>query len=70
LDYARKEYANRPVGEYWIALARKVIADASVPTLKAFLKEDARRKAKYRRKRAKAKKHLTGLSRRFKPVGV
>jgi hypothetical protein len=27
LDYARKKYAAEPVGEYWIALARKVIAD-------------------------------------------
>jgi hypothetical protein len=27
LDYARKKYAGQPVGEYWIALARKVIAD-------------------------------------------
>ena len=24
LDYARKKYAGEPVGEYWIALARKV----------------------------------------------
>jgi hypothetical protein len=29
LDYARKKYADQPVGEYWIALARKVIADLS-----------------------------------------
>ena len=28
-DYARKKYASQPVGEYWIALARKVIADLS-----------------------------------------
>jgi hypothetical protein len=27
LDYARKKSASQPVGEYWIALARKVIAD-------------------------------------------
>jgi hypothetical protein len=27
LDYARKKYAGEPVGEYWIALARKVTAD-------------------------------------------
>lgn len=27
LDYARKKYTDRPVGEYWIALARMVIAD-------------------------------------------
>ena len=27
LDYARKKYAGEPVGAYWIALARKVIAD-------------------------------------------
>ena len=27
LDYARKKYAGEPVGEYWVALARK-IADA------------------------------------------
>jgi hypothetical protein len=25
LDYARKKDASQPVGEYWIALARKVI---------------------------------------------
>ena len=29
LDYARKKYAGEPVGDYWIALARKVIADLS-----------------------------------------
>ena len=29
LDYARKKYAGEPVGEYWIALARKVTADLS-----------------------------------------
>jgi len=29
LDYARKKYADQPVGEYWIALARMVIADQS-----------------------------------------
>src|SRR6266849_6333107 len=29
LDYARKKYAGEPVGEYWIALARKVNADLS-----------------------------------------
>ena len=29
LDYARKKYADQPVGEYWIALARTVIADMS-----------------------------------------
>jgi hypothetical protein len=29
LDYARKKYANRPVGQYWIALARLVTADMS-----------------------------------------
>jgi hypothetical protein len=29
LDYARKKYAGQPVGEYWIALARKVITDQS-----------------------------------------
>jgi hypothetical protein len=29
LDYARKKYTSQPVGEYWIALARKVIADTS-----------------------------------------
>jgi hypothetical protein len=29
LDYARKKYAGQPVGEYWIALARMVIADQS-----------------------------------------
>jgi len=34
LDYARKKYADQPVGEYWIALARTVIADMSNrPTL-------------------------------------
>jgi len=27
VDYARKKYADEPVGEYWIALARKVTAD-------------------------------------------
>ncbi len=27
LDYARKKYAAELVGEYWIALARKVTAD-------------------------------------------
>ena len=27
LDYARKKYASEPVGEYWIVLARNVIAD-------------------------------------------
>ena len=27
LDYARRKYADQPVGEYWIALARMVIAD-------------------------------------------
>jgi hypothetical protein len=26
---ARKKYAGQPVGEYWIALARKVIVDQS-----------------------------------------
>jgi len=29
LDYACKKYAAEPVGEYWIALARKVTADLS-----------------------------------------
>ena len=29
LDYARKKYAVEPIGEYWIALARKVTADLS-----------------------------------------
>jgi hypothetical protein len=29
LDYARKKYAGEPLGAYWIALARKVIADLS-----------------------------------------
>ena len=29
LAYARKTYADEPVGEYWIALARMVIADDS-----------------------------------------
>jgi hypothetical protein len=29
LDYARKKYAGQPVGKYWIALARKVIADTN-----------------------------------------
>jgi hypothetical protein len=29
LDYARKKYADEPLGEYWIALARMVIADTS-----------------------------------------
>jgi len=29
LDYARKKYAGESVGEYWIALARKVTADLS-----------------------------------------
>jgi hypothetical protein len=29
LDYARKKYAGEPVGEYWIALARKVTSDLS-----------------------------------------
>jgi hypothetical protein len=29
LDYARKKYAGEPLGEYWIVLARKVIADLS-----------------------------------------
>jgi hypothetical protein len=29
LDYARKKYAGEPVGEYWIALARKATADLS-----------------------------------------
>jgi hypothetical protein len=29
LDYARKKYTSQPVGEYWIALARKIIADRS-----------------------------------------
>jgi hypothetical protein len=29
LDYARKKYADQPVGEYWITMARKVIADLS-----------------------------------------
>ena len=29
LDYARKKYAGEPVGEYWVALARKVTADLS-----------------------------------------
>lgn len=32
LDYARKKYAGQPVGEYWIALARKVIAAQSKPS--------------------------------------
>ena len=29
LDYARKKYADEPLGEYWITLARMVIADMS-----------------------------------------
>ena len=29
LDYARKKYAGQPVGEYWIALAHRVITDVS-----------------------------------------
>jgi hypothetical protein len=29
LDYARKKYAGGPVGEYWITLARMVIAEMS-----------------------------------------
>jgi hypothetical protein len=29
LDYARKKYADQPVGQYWIALARKVATDMS-----------------------------------------
>jgi hypothetical protein len=29
LDYARKRYPSQPVGDYWIDLARKVIADTS-----------------------------------------
>jgi hypothetical protein len=29
LDYTRRKYADQPVGEYWIALARTVIADPS-----------------------------------------
>jgi hypothetical protein len=29
LDYARKKYAGQPVGDYWISLARMVIADQS-----------------------------------------
>ncbi|HEY7334127.1 MAG TPA: hypothetical protein VH639_04525 [Bryobacteraceae bacterium] len=27
LDYARKKYAGQAVGEYWIALARKISED-------------------------------------------
>ena len=27
LDYARKKYADEPVGQYWITLGRKVTAD-------------------------------------------
>lgn len=27
LDYAREKYLDQPLGEYWIALARTVIAD-------------------------------------------
>ena len=29
LDYARKKYGGQPVGQYWIALARKVAKDMS-----------------------------------------
>ena len=29
LDYARKKYADQPVGQYWIALARQVATDMS-----------------------------------------
>jgi hypothetical protein len=29
LDYARKKYAGKPVGQYWIALARQVTSDMS-----------------------------------------
>jgi hypothetical protein len=29
LDYARKKHAGQPVGQYWIALARKVATDMS-----------------------------------------
>ena len=29
LDYARKKYAEEPLGEYWISLARMVITDMS-----------------------------------------
>jgi hypothetical protein len=30
LDYARKKYAAQPVGQYWIALARKIARDMSM----------------------------------------
>ena len=29
LDYARKKYASQPVGQNWVALARKVTEDMS-----------------------------------------
>lgn len=29
LDYDRKKYADQPLGEYWVTLARQVIEDLS-----------------------------------------